>query len=130
LLCIGEGPEKYWPFRDLRSVPEVSRPKEQVSNHGRACTQVLIPRKAELGFFDFFGNSDRLAGTFRWSEDPSTTWLVPSTAERSHLLKTSFFRQASKGDENTKEKSRQCFTHVRSWSQGVTRSNAHSPFAG
>jgi hypothetical protein len=26
------------------------------------------------------------------------------------LLKTSFFRQAGKGAENTKEKSRQCFT--------------------
>jgi hypothetical protein len=25
--------------------------------------------------------SDRLAGTFGWSEDPSTAWLVPSTAE-------------------------------------------------
>ncbi len=48
-----------------------------------ACTQVLFLRKAELGFFHFCGkcDSDRLAGTFRWSEDPSTTWLLPSTAE-------------------------------------------------
>jgi hypothetical protein len=30
----------------------------------------------------FFRNNDRLAGNFRWSEeDPSTAWLVPSTAE-------------------------------------------------
>jgi hypothetical protein len=25
----------------------------QISNHGRACTQVLLLRKAELGFFHF-----------------------------------------------------------------------------
>jgi hypothetical protein len=33
------------------------------------------------GIFSLFRNSDSLAGTFRWSEDPSTTWLVPSTEE-------------------------------------------------
>jgi hypothetical protein len=43
--------------------------------------QVLFLLKAELNFFHFFRNSDRLAGTFSWSEDPSTAWLVPSTAE-------------------------------------------------
>jgi len=37
-------------------------PKEQVENNGRACTQVLFLRKAELGFFSLFRNSDRLAG--------------------------------------------------------------------
>jgi hypothetical protein len=31
--------------------------------------------------FSPFRNSDRLAGTFRWSEHPSPAWLVPSTAE-------------------------------------------------
>jgi hypothetical protein len=51
-------------------------------------------------------NSDRLADTFRWSEDPSTAWLVPSTAEDAEDR----FLQAGKGAENTKQKSRQCFT--------------------
>jgi hypothetical protein len=50
LLYLGKGPE-YRTFRDLRSVPEAGRPREQVenpwpraqiSNHGRACTQVLL----------------------------------------------------------------------------------------
>jgi hypothetical protein len=27
----------------LRSVPEAGRLREQVENHGRACTQVLLP---------------------------------------------------------------------------------------
>jgi len=35
----------------------------------------------ELVFFSLFRNSEGLAGTFRWSEDPRTAWLVPSTAE-------------------------------------------------
>jgi hypothetical protein len=106
-LCIGL---EYRPFRDLRSLPEASRPKERVSNHGRACTHVLFLLKAELGFFSRFGNSDRLAGTFRWAEDPSTAWLLPSPQKLP--LAENKFLQASKGDENTKEKSRQCFTHV------------------
>jgi hypothetical protein len=49
---IGEGPE-YRPFHDLRSVPEAGRPREQVENLRRACTQVLFLSKAELGFFHF-----------------------------------------------------------------------------
>jgi hypothetical protein len=52
IFCIAKGP-KYRPFRDLRSMPKVGRPPEQVENHGRACTQVLFLRKAELGFFHF-----------------------------------------------------------------------------
>jgi hypothetical protein len=42
--------------------------------------------------WDFFTlrNSDRLAGTFRWSEDPSIAWLVPSTAEDPACLKGFF----------------------------------------
>jgi hypothetical protein len=72
---------------------ETSRPKERVSNHGRACTPVLFLLKAELGFFSRFGNSDRLGGTFRWSEDPSTAWLLPSPQKLPLVLKTSFFRQ-------------------------------------
>jgi hypothetical protein len=46
-LYIGEGPE-YKPFCDLRSVPDAGRPREQVKNHGRACTQFLSLHKAEL----------------------------------------------------------------------------------
>jgi hypothetical protein len=37
VVSVGEGP-KYRPFRDLRSVPKVSRPREQVENNGGACT--------------------------------------------------------------------------------------------
>jgi len=75
---IGEGPE-YRPFLDLRSVPEAGRPREQVGNHRRACTQVPFP---ELGFFHFSEIvTTWLVPTFPWSEDPSTTWLVPSTAQ-------------------------------------------------
>jgi hypothetical protein len=55
---VGEGPE-YRPLRDLRSVH--GRPREQVENRGRACTQVLFLRKAELWFFSLLRNSDRLA---------------------------------------------------------------------
>jgi hypothetical protein len=49
-LYTGDCPE-YRPFRDLRSVPEAGRPREQVENNGRPCTQVLFLRKPELGFF-------------------------------------------------------------------------------
>jgi hypothetical protein len=45
------------------------------------------------GIYSLFRNSDRLAGTFRWSEDPSTAWLVLSTAEDPPLLKTGSLRQ-------------------------------------
>jgi hypothetical protein len=69
-----------------------------------------------------------LAGTFHWSEDPSTLWLVGTFHHRrSRLLKTGFFKQVMElkiqrknpgsalhyegnGAENTKAKSRQCFT--------------------
>jgi hypothetical protein len=90
-FCIGEGPE-YRPFRDLRSVPKAGKPREQVKNHGRACTQDLF-HKAELGFFYFLRNSDRLAITFCLSEDPNTARLVLSTAEDPACKKTGFFRQ-------------------------------------
>jgi hypothetical protein len=66
--------------------------------------------KQSSEFFTFWKNSDRLAGTFRWSENPSTAWLLPSP-QKIPLAENKFL-QASKGDENTKEKSRQCFTHV------------------
>jgi hypothetical protein len=54
LLVQEKGLSTYKPFRDLRSVPEGGRPREQVKNEGRrACTttQVLFLRKAELRFF-------------------------------------------------------------------------------
>jgi hypothetical protein len=57
--------------------------------------------------FSLFGN-DRLASTFRWSEDPSTAWLLPSTAEDPPCRNR--FLQAGKEVENTKEKSRRCLT--------------------
>ncbi len=40
-LGIGEGPE-YRPFLALRSVPKAGRPREQVENHGRGCTQAPV----------------------------------------------------------------------------------------
>jgi len=46
--------------------------------------------------FSLFRNSNRLAGTFHWSEDPSTAWLVPSTAE--DPLAENRFLQARKGE--------------------------------
>jgi hypothetical protein len=57
------------PFRDLRSVPEAGRPREQqVENNGRPCTQVLFLRKAELGFFHVL--------------EIVTGWLVPSDRQK------------------------------------------------
>jgi hypothetical protein len=58
--------------------------------------------KQSWGFFSPFRNSDRLAGTFHH--------------RRSRFLKTGFLH-AGEGAENTKEKSRQCFT---SWSRTQT----------
>jgi hypothetical protein len=104
-LCIGGGLRT---FRDLRSVPESGRLREQVENHRRACTQVLFLSKAELEFFHFL---EMVKG-----------WLVPSTGQKIPLrpgwylqpqtipLAENSFLQASNGAENTKEKSRQCFT--------------------
>jgi hypothetical protein len=88
----------------------------------RAYTQVLFLCKAELGSFSLFRNSDWLAGTVCRSEDPRTTWLVPSASQKIPIqpgwylplqkipLAENRFVQAGKGAENTKEKSRQCFT--------------------
>jgi hypothetical protein len=64
LLCIGGEPD-YMPFHALRSVPEASRPREHVENHGRTCTEVLFLDKAELGFFHFL--------------EIVTSWIIPST---------------------------------------------------
>ncbi len=80
-FSIEEGPQ-YRPFCDLRSVPEASRPWEHVENHRRACTQVFFLCKAEL---------------------------VLSTGQKI-LLAQNRFLQAHKRAENTKEKSRRCFT--------------------
>jgi hypothetical protein len=55
---------------------------------------------SRAGIFSLFRNSDRLAGTFRWSEDPSTAWLVPSTTE--FPLAENRFLQASKGSRELK----------------------------
>ncbi len=87
---------------------KAGRPREQVKNHRRACTQVLFLYKAELGFFHFLGMV--------------TGWLVPSAGQKIPVqrgwylppqkvpLAENRFLQAGKGDENTKEKSIQCFT--------------------
>jgi hypothetical protein len=69
--------------------------------------QKLLKGTTVLRSFSLFGNSDRLAGNFSWSEDRRTAWLLPSTTEVPTCSK-----QVSSGNgaENTKEKSRQCFT--------------------
>jgi hypothetical protein len=111
------------PSVNLRTVPEADKPREQVENRGRACTQVLCRGNRskiveghvlrsftfvkQSGDFSLFRNSDRMAGTFRWSEDPSTEYspglyLPP---QKIPLAETRFL-QASKVAENTKEKSR------------------------
>jgi hypothetical protein len=115
VVCIGEGPES---LSDLRSV--AGRPREPVETHGRACTQVLFLRNVELGFFYFL--------------EIVTGWLVPSAGQKIPVqhgwylppqkipLAENRFRQGGKGGENTKEKSRQCFTYLcvtRFWSVRV-----------
>jgi hypothetical protein len=91
-------------------VPETGRPREQVENHGRACTQVLLLHKGELGFFHFLEIATGPACTFRWSEDPKIPvppgWYLP---QQKIPRPENRFLQAGKGAENTKEKSRQCF---------------------
>jgi hypothetical protein len=89
-------------------VPKARRPREQIKNHRRACTQVLFLCKAELGFFHFL--------------EIMTGWLVPSAGKKIPVnpgwylpprkipLAENRFLQAGKGAENTKEKSRRCFT--------------------
>ncbi len=57
-------------------MPEAGRPREQVENHGRACTQFLFLRKAEL-----------------------TGWYLPP---QKIPLAENRFLQASEGAENTK----------------------------
>ncbi len=41
LLYVGRGPE-YRPFRDFRPVHSGYRPRAQISNHRRACTQAHL----------------------------------------------------------------------------------------
>jgi hypothetical protein len=79
---IGEGPE-YRPFCDLRSVPETSRPREQVKNHGRACTQVLSLRKALPGIFHFL---EILTGRL---------WYLPLVRRSQYSLAGTFHRTRS-----------------------------------
>jgi hypothetical protein len=49
----------------------------------------LFPKESSAEIFSFFRNSDRLAGTFGWSEDLSPArLLVASTAEDPPLMKS------------------------------------------
>ncbi len=94
-----------------RGAPEAGRPREQVENHRRACTRVLFLREAELRYFHFL--------------EIVTVWLVPSTGQNIPVqpgwclppqkipLGENRFLGAGKGAENTKEKSRQCFTTLK-----------------
>jgi hypothetical protein len=58
--------------------------------------------KAELRFFSLSRNSDRLAGTFRWSIDPpiQPDWYLPP---QKIPLAENRFLQAGKGAENTRK---------------------------
>jgi hypothetical protein len=88
-------------FPGLRCVPEVGRPKQQVENYERACTQVLFLQKTELGFFHF--------------SEIVTGWLVPSTGQKIPVqpgwclppqkisLTVNSFLQEGNGAENTEE---------------------------
>jgi len=51
------------------------------------------PMQSRAGIFSHFRNSDRLAGTFHWSEDASTAWLVPSSTAKDPPLPESRFLQ-------------------------------------
>jgi hypothetical protein len=90
-LCRGERPE-YRPFRDLRSVPQAGRPREQVENHGRAYTQVLFLREALPGFFHFL---EIVTGYWYVPLVRRSQWILAGIFHRriSRLLKTGFFRQ-------------------------------------
>jgi hypothetical protein len=66
-------------LRDLRSVPEASRPRKQVKNHWRACTQVLFLINVEVGFFHFL--------------EIVTGWLVPSAGQKILLQPARTFTQ-------------------------------------
>jgi hypothetical protein len=75
-------------------VPEAGRLREQVENHGRACTHVLFLWKANLGFFHFLETVTGCLVLSLGQKDPNAAWLVPSTTEdRSRTLKTGFFMQ-------------------------------------
>jgi len=41
LLEVGKGPE-YRTFSDFRPLPSTYRPRAQISNHGKACTEALL----------------------------------------------------------------------------------------
>ncbi len=84
-------------------MPQAGRPREQAENHRTACSGVLFLSKAELGFLHFL--------------EMVTGWLVPSADQqipvqpgwylppRKIPLVENRYLQASKGAENTKEKS-------------------------
>jgi hypothetical protein len=99
------GPGKWKKGRDDKIL-------SQLDHRRRACTQVLVLRKAELGFLHFL--------------EIVTGWLVPSAGHKIPVqpgwylppqnvpLGENRFLQTGKGaEENSKENSRQCFTKVR-----------------
>jgi len=103
-LRIGERPE-YRPFCDWRSVPEAS-PSGQKSRKGLYTCP--FPTQSRAGIFSLFRNSDRLTGTFHWSEIPvQPCWYLP--LQKIPLAENRFL-QAGKGAENTKENPRLSLT--------------------
>jgi hypothetical protein len=83
-------------------VPQADRPRKQVENEGRACTQVLFLRKSELGFFHFL---EIVTGRLVPSDGQKILvypgWYLPP---QKIPLAENRFLQAGKGAENTKEK--------------------------
>jgi hypothetical protein len=70
--------------------------------------------KQGWGFFHFLEIVTGLAGTFHWSEDPSTALAGTFHRRRSsRLLKTGFFTQVRELKIQRKKKSRQCFMDLR-----------------
>jgi len=85
-FVLGEGRE-YRSFCDLRSVPDEagsSREHRSKIMEGHVLRSFSYDVKAELGFFELFRNSDRLAGTFH--------------CIRSRLLKISFLQAGKEGE--------------------------------
>jgi hypothetical protein len=76
-------------------VPETGRPREQVENHGRACTQVLFLHKGELGFFHFLEIATGRLVPSVGQKIPRSQYRLAGTfhCKRSRILKTGFFKQ-------------------------------------
>jgi hypothetical protein len=75
LLSLGQGPECK-PFPNFRPVPSAYRPRAQISNHGRACTQALfLYIKSSFKVCSVFG------ATPTEHKDPWVIWIKETPAD-------------------------------------------------